>query len=147
MVKGPHPVLTSHAMLFSELCQKVLEVYDQYAQENQIPVDQDYAILKLVEEVGEFSQAVIIQRGMCRAEKRLSAKLAQRAVANELSDILGLTILVADRIGVDLQAAIRDKWLQFLEKPAQIDPADVLPLAEVKERAPTRRPPKRAKKR
>jgi hypothetical protein len=42
-------------MLFSELCSKVLEVYDQYARENRIPVDSDYAILKLVEEVGALT--------------------------------------------------------------------------------------------
>jgi NTP pyrophosphatase (non-canonical NTP hydrolase) len=103
-------------MRFHELCRKVLEVYDQYAAENRIVVSEDYAILKLVEEVGEFAQAVIIQRGMSKAQKRLPAREAQRAVAAELSDILGLTILVADRIGVDLQEAIREKWLRFLER-------------------------------
>lgn len=110
-------------MLFSVLCRKVLEVYDRYARENSITVDEDYAILKLVEEVGEFAQAVIIQRGKCRTEKRLSRPKAQRAVAGELADILGLTILVADRIGVDLQAALGDKWLHFLDRPSSRRPA------------------------
>ena len=109
-------------MRFTELCTKVLAVFDQYAAQNGITVDQDYAILKLVEEIGEFAQAVIIQRGMCRTEKRLSAPKAQAAVANELSDILGLTILVADRIGVDLQSAVRDKWLHFLDDPQRRKP-------------------------
>ena len=104
-------------MRFNELCAKVLAVFDQYAEENGISVDEDYAILKLVEEIGEFAQAVIIQRGMCRTEKRIPAKQAQSSVANELSDILGLTILVADRIGVDLQSAVRKKWLHFLDHP------------------------------
>jgi NTP pyrophosphatase (non-canonical NTP hydrolase) len=107
-------------MRFTELCRKVLEVYDRYAAENGIEVNEDYAMLKLVEEVGEFSQAVIIQRGMCRTEKRVSPKQAQRAVAAELSDILGLTIVCADRMGVDLQGAIRDKWLHFLDEPAKL---------------------------
>lgn len=106
-------------MQFTQLCEKVLQVYDRYAEENDIPVNQDYAVLKLVEEVGEFAQAVIIQRGMCRAEKRVPPRMAKAAVAAELSDILGLTILCADRLGVDLQGAIRDKWLQFLE-PAKL---------------------------
>src|ERR1051325_1149219 len=106
-------------MQFTQLCEKVLQVYDRYAEENDIPVNQDYAVLKLVEEVGEFSQAVIIQRGMCRAEKRVPPRVAKAAVAAELSDILGLTILCADRLGVDLQGAIREKWLQFLE-PAKL---------------------------
>ena len=107
-------------MQFTELVKKVLAVYDRYAEENDIPVNEDYAILKLVEEVGEFSQAVIIQRGMCRAEKRVPPKAAQKAVAAELSDILGLTILCADRMGVDLQGAIREKWLHFLDEPAKL---------------------------
>jgi NTP pyrophosphatase (non-canonical NTP hydrolase) len=107
-------------MQFTLLCEKVLQVYDRYAEENDIPVKEDYAVLKLVEEVGELAQAVIIQRGMCRAEKRVTPKVAKAAVAAELSDILGLTILCADRLGVDLQGAIRDKWLQFLEPAAKL---------------------------
>lgn len=103
-------------MQFTELVKKVLEVYDRYAEENDIPVNEDYAVLKLIEEVGEFSQAVIIKRGMCRAEKRVPPKVAQKNVAAELADILGLTILCADRLGVDLQGAIRDKWLHFLNE-------------------------------
>ena len=109
-------------MKFTELCEKVLEVYDRYAAENDIQVNDDYAVLKLIEEVGEFSQAVIIRRGMCRAEKRVSPAKAKAAVAAELSDILGLTILCADRMGVDLQGAIRDKWLHFLDEPAKLRP-------------------------
>lgn len=124
-------------MRFTELCKKVLEVYDRYAEENDIPVNEDYALLKLVEEVGEFSQAVIIQRGMCRAEKRVSPDQAQRAVAAELSDILGLTILCADRMGVDLQGAIRDKWLHFLDEPAKLQPKGRSMVS--KTRAPVRR--------
>jgi len=110
-------------MEFPELCDKVLEVYRRYAVENGIRLDEDYAILKLIEEVGEFAQAVITRRKMCRAEKRVSAEQAEQAVAYELSDILGLTILVADRIGVDLQAAIQDKWLVRLKtaKTAKTD--------------------------
>jgi len=109
-------------MQFTELCRKVLEVYDRYAEDNDIRVNDDYAVLKLIEEVGEFSQAVIIRRGMCRAEKRVPPAQAKAAVAAELSDILGLTILCADRMGVDLQGAIRDKWLHFLDEPAKLRP-------------------------
>jgi NTP pyrophosphatase (non-canonical NTP hydrolase) len=107
-------------MRFAELVKKVLEVYDQYASENGIEVNDDYAVLKLVEEVGEFAQAVIIQRGMCRTEKRLPPAKARKAVGAELSDILGLTILCADRLGVDLEGSIRDKWLHFLDAPAKL---------------------------
>lgn len=107
-------------MKFTELRKQVLEVFDRYAEENGIPVNEDYAVLKLVEEVGEFSQAVIIKRGMCRAQKRVSPQAAQKAVAAELSDILGLTILCADRMGVDLEGAIAEKWLHFLDQPAKL---------------------------
>lgn len=107
-------------MRFGELVKKVLAVYDQYASENGIVVNDDYAVLKLVEEIGEFSQAVIIQRGMCRTEKRLPPDQARKAVGAELADILGLTILCADRMGVDLEGSIRDKWLHFLDAPAKL---------------------------
>lgn len=127
-------------MRFTELCKQVLEVYDRYSAENDIPVNEDYAVLKLVEEVGEFSQAVIIQRGMCRAEKRVPPREAKAAVAAELADILGLTILCADRMGVDLQGAIRDKWLQFLDRPAKLRPGGRSMVS--KQRAPARRSPR-----
>jgi NTP pyrophosphatase (non-canonical NTP hydrolase) len=107
-------------MRFPELCRKVLAVYDRYAEDNGIKVNDDYAVLKLVEEVGEFAQAVIIKKGMCRTEKRLAPAAARRNVGAELSDILGLTILCADRMGVDLEAAIAEKWFHFLDKPAKL---------------------------
>lgn len=102
-------------MQFDELSQKVLAVYDLYAEENGLKVDQDYAVLKLIEEVGEFAQALLIQKGMSKVNKRLPPEKAQKAVADELADILGLTILVADRTGVDLVASIREKWFSHLE--------------------------------
>lgn len=129
-------------MRFTELCKKVLEVYDRYSEENEIPVNEDYAVLKLVEEVGEFSQAVIIQRGMCRAEKRVAPVAAKAAVAAELADILGLTILCADRMEVDLQGAIRDKWLHFLDQPAKLRPRGRSMVS--KQGAPVRRSSPRA---
>lgn len=107
-------------MRFADLCEKVLEVYDRYAEDNGIKVNDDYAVLKLVEEVGEFAQAVIIKKGMCRTEKRVPPAESRRNVGAELSDILGLTILCADRMGVDLESAIAEKWLHFLKTPAKL---------------------------
>lgn len=102
-------------MQFDELSRKVLAVYDLYAEENGLEVDQDYAVLKLIEEIGEFAQALIIQKGLSKVKKRLPPEKAQKAVADELADILGLTILVANRTGVDLESSLREKWFAHLE--------------------------------
>lgn len=70
-------------MEFKDIQQKVVENAIRYGKEYNVKIDQDFALIKLYEEVGEFSQAV----------------LTHMAIVN------------AHLFGIDLEEAIEKKWI------------------------------------
>jgi len=99
-------------MDFHELQQRVLDHARAYSAKYGVVIDEDFALLKLCEEVGELAQAVLIARGRARPEKFKPAEEAKAAVAYELADIVGMAIVAADLLGIDLERAMTLKWLQ-----------------------------------
>ena len=99
-------------MEFRELQSTIMHVIEQYGKNYKIAIDEDFALLKLYEEVGEFAQAVLIHRQKCRTEKYLSEEDSKAELAKELADILGMVIVNAHLLGVDLQEAVEQKWKQ-----------------------------------
>ena len=76
-----------------------------------MPIDQEFALMKLVKEVGEFTQAVLVHRKKSKPEKYKSETESKKMLADELADIIGLAIINADLFGIDLEKAIKEKWL------------------------------------
>jgi NTP pyrophosphatase (non-canonical NTP hydrolase) len=99
-------------MDFQELQARVLDHARAYSAKYGLLIDEDFALLKLCEEVVELAQAVLIARGRCRAEKCRPEAEARAAVAYELADIVGMAVVAADRLGIDLEKALAMKWLQ-----------------------------------
>jgi MazG nucleotide pyrophosphohydrolase domain. len=75
-----------------------------------VPIDQEFALMKLVKEVGEFTQAVLVHRKKSKPEKYKSETESKKMLADELADIIGLAIINADLFGIDLEKAIKEKW-------------------------------------
>ena len=98
-------------MDFKELEKKVIQNAGDYSKKYKVKIDQDFALLKLYEEVGELAQDILIHRKKCRPEKRLSDKRSKEEIAKELADILGLLIVNAHLLDIDLEKAITKKWL------------------------------------
>jgi len=98
-------------MNFEDLQKKVVQNAIKYGQKYDVKIDEDFALLKLYEEVGELSQAVLIHRKKSRPEKHVSIKESKKKLEEELADVLGMTIVCADRLGVDLEKAIDKKWI------------------------------------
>lgn len=98
-------------MEFKELREKVLKNARRYEEEFSLILDQDFALLKLYEEVGEFAQSILIHRKKSRPEKHVDEAVSKEMVAEELADILGMVIVNADRLGIDLESAIVGKWI------------------------------------
>jgi NTP pyrophosphatase (non-canonical NTP hydrolase) len=96
-------------MTFQEMQKGVLAVADTYGKLFRITIDQDFALLKLYEEVGEFAQAVLIHRKKSKPDKLRSEEESKKILAEELADIIGLTIVNADLFGIDLEQAVREK--------------------------------------
>ena len=99
-------------MDFQELCARTVEHAGKYSAKYGVVIDEEFALLKLCEEVGELAQAALIARGRCRSEKMLPPDAAREAVAHELADIVGMAIITANLMGIDLQEAMGKKWMQ-----------------------------------
>lgn len=99
-------------MHFNELQNKVVNNALDYGEKYNVVIDQDFAILKLQEEVGEFAQAVLIQRKKSRPEKFLSEEEAKNEVAKELADVVGMALVNAHVLDIDLLEALKSKWMK-----------------------------------
>lgn len=98
-------------MEFKELQKKVIENAIKYGKKYGVKIDEDFALLKLYEEVGEFAQAVLIHRKKSRPEKHVSKEISKKELAKELADILGMVIVNAYLLDIDLEEAIDKKWI------------------------------------
>ncbi len=99
-------------MQFSELQNEINKNMDRYSQHNNITVDENWAVLKLLEELGEFSQSVIIHRKQSRPEKYLPETESKNEIAKELADVIGMAIVCAKLFDIDLEEALNKKWIK-----------------------------------
>lgn len=98
-------------MDFKELEAKLLANAARYEENNGVRIDLDFSLLKLVEEMGELYQAVMIHQKKSRPEKHVPESESHEMLAKELSDVVGMAVVLADRLGVDLERALMDKWV------------------------------------
>lgn len=98
-------------MEFKEIQEKVVKNTLIYGEKYGIKIDDDFALIKLYEEVGEFSQAVLIHRKKSRPEKHVSEEESKKELAKELADIMGMLIVNAHLLDIDLEEAIIKKWI------------------------------------
>lgn len=78
-----------------------------YARIFEVDRSDDWLLLKLGEEVGELNQAYLAATGRSRREG------SDTAVEEELADVLAHVLLIAERRGIDLAAALESKWGQW----------------------------------
>jgi NTP pyrophosphatase (non-canonical NTP hydrolase) len=90
----------------------VLRISDIYARENGIERDRDWALLKMQEELGELTAEHL------RLSSRARGVGDPAALADEAADVLGMLLIYCDRAGIDIEDAMRRKWLKWLEQDA-----------------------------
>jgi NTP pyrophosphatase (non-canonical NTP hydrolase) len=93
-----------------ELRVDVLRISDIYAREHRIDRDRDWALLKLQEELGELTAEHLRMSGRARGAAD------REKLGDEAADVLGMLLIYCDQAGVDLENAMRRKWLSWLEK-------------------------------
>ena len=84
-------------------------ISDIYAAKFAIARDDDWFLLKLQEELGELAQAHLRLSGRGRGEA------TEQDRADEAADVLCMLLLYCRRFGIDPDAAVRRKWLAWLE--------------------------------
>lgn len=98
-------------MDFTEMQNKVMENAIRYGKKYNVQIDEDFALLKLYEEVGEFSQAILIHRKKSRPEKHVEEAVSKKELAKELADVVGMAMVNAHLLGIDLEEALDKKWI------------------------------------
>lgn len=95
--------------MVSDLMERFEAASAVYAGANGIRRDDDWFLLKLIEEAGELTQAANRLSGRSRAKGMNEAEIRQ-LLADETADLLGHVLLFARHHGLDLSAAIARKW-------------------------------------
>ena len=104
-------------MNLSDLSASVLRISDLYAAEHGIDRSGDWAILKLQEELGELTAEHL------RISGRARGAADPDALGDEAADVLGMLLIYCDRAGIDLEQAMRRKWLHWLEPKTGVQSA------------------------
>lgn len=100
-------------MHLKDLTADVQRISDIYAVEHGIDRDRDWALLKLQEELGELTAEHLRLSGRARGIPDESA------LGDEAADVLGMLLIYCARSGIDLEQAMRRKWLKWLDVDAQ----------------------------
>lgn len=98
-------------MELKQLQDKITEIFLSNSKRDRIDVNDDYLMLKITEELGEFVQSYIVHKKKCRPEKFLSPDESKKEMAKELSDVIGLALVISDILEIDLEEALIKKWI------------------------------------
>ena len=98
-------------MEFKEMQKKVIQNALNYGERFNIEIESEFAVLKLIEEVGEFTEALLTLKSKNRPEKLLPEVEAKKKVEQELADIVGMAIVNAHVLNIDIEKALYDKWI------------------------------------
>ncbi|MBD5785880.1 pyrophosphatase [Cellulosimicrobium terreum] len=103
-------------LTLADLSDRVEAISALYARTFGIDRDADWFALKLTEEVGELMQAFLAATGRTRPREEPVPDGAGPALADEVADVLAHLLLLARSQGVDVDAAVRRKWLSWEPK-------------------------------
>ena len=98
-------------MEFSEL--KEFVKFEQGRREKMFNKTNDemivYDAIKLSEEVGELMDEFLKYEGMQRKEKLRDKEETKEEVAKEVADVILVAMILADRMGIDFEQALKEK--------------------------------------
>lgn len=97
-------------MNLKDLQSDILEISDIYAREHNIDRDRDWALLKLQEELGELTKEHL------NLTSRARGTPDRAALADEAADVLGMLLIYCARAEIDIEVAMKNKWLKWLNK-------------------------------
>jgi NTP pyrophosphatase (non-canonical NTP hydrolase) len=101
----------NNKMELEKLKEEVTKIFLNNLKRDNIEIDDNYLVLKLGEELGEFIQAYLIHKKKCRPEKYLFPDDSKKQAAKELADVIGLIFVIASQFDIDLEEAITKKWI------------------------------------
>jgi NTP pyrophosphatase (non-canonical NTP hydrolase) len=105
-------------MEINQLQKKATKVFLNNLKRDNIEISDDYLLLKLTEELGEFIQSYLVHQKRCRPAKFLPSKTSKKEISKELADVLGLILVIAETQKIDIEEALIKKWItrEWLKK-------------------------------
>lgn len=101
--------MPGHPLTIAEVTVAAADISDIYAEKYGVRRDDDWYLIKLQEELGELAQAHL------RLSSRGRGEASEHDRADEAADVLCQLLLYCRRFGIDADAAVRRKWLAWLE--------------------------------
>lgn len=101
-------------MNIKEITKKIVKVSDTYAKAHSINRDKDWYFLKIQEELWELTQAYLSFTKRWRDRGKSNEEL-KSDFSDELADVIGHVILMADKHNIDIEKALEDKWFKYLK--------------------------------
>lgn len=98
-----------------EMTDRIERISAAYAERFDLDRSQEWFMLKLQEEMGELTQAFMNLHGMGRDRGQSPQEIRQEFI-DECADVFGQFLLFTHHHGVDLDEAVRTKWLRW-EQP------------------------------
>ena len=98
-------------MQIKQLQKKASKVFLGNLKRDKIKVSDDYLLLKLTEELGEFTQSYLVHKKRCRPAKYLTPATSKKELSKELCDVLGLILVIAENLKIDIEEALIKKWI------------------------------------
>jgi len=98
-------------MEIKQLQKKASKVFLDNLDRDDIKVSDDYLLLKLTEELGEFTQSYLVHKKRCRPAKYQGTQISKKELSKELSDVLGLILVIAENMKIDVEEALVKKWI------------------------------------
>ncbi len=98
-------------MELKKLQKQASKIFVSNLKRDNIKISQDYLLLKLTEELGEFVQSALVHEKRCRPAKYMPDKESKREMSKELSDVLGLVLVIAETQKINVEEALVKKWI------------------------------------
>jgi len=90
--------------------EKVSNIYADNFGINRTP---EWLLLKLMEEVGELTQAYLKCNHQSKNHKKNKLELLDN-LEEELADVLGMVLVISNKLDIDIENAVSKKWLKYL---------------------------------
>lgn len=102
-------------MTLKQLARDTESISHNYTAEKGISPTDEWYLLKIQEELGEVVQAYLTLKGQ-KQSKSSSTDNPRKALENEIADLLCHTLVFAKSQNIDIEKAIKRKWLSYLKK-------------------------------
>ncbi len=106
-------------MKLKKLTEELEKVAIIYSKKYKIKRTGDWYMMKIQEELGELSSAYLKTTKRARTKKKTQAEL-QENFKEEFADVLSMLLLFARHQKIDMDKAVQEKWLSYLDKPEEI---------------------------